>query len=276
MGKLDGRVVLISGVARGQGRSHAVRFAEEGASVVGFDLCRQVDTVTYPMPGRDELEKTVKLVEGAGGRIVAREADVRDAAAVQAVVDAGVEEFGRVDFVLANAGIMPILGEAGKRRQAWYDAIDVMLSGVLITIEAALPQLLKQDQGGAVVITSSSGGLTIGGATLSIKSDGLLGYVAAKHGVVGLVHAYANMLGASNIRVNSVHPCGVNSPMIVNEPVGEFTAAHPEFSTAMETLLPTELVEPSDVSDAMVYLCSDSGRYITGITLSVDAGLAVG
>ena len=275
MGKLDGKVAFITGAARGQGRSHAVLFAEEGADIIAVDLCAQVATVAYPMATPADLEETVNLVEKQGRSIVARQADVRDFDAMRNVVADGVAELGRLDFVLANAGIMPIIGEPAGRLAAFQDSVDIMLTGVFNTVEAALPTLLEQDQGGAIVITSSSGGLKAGGIRLSTLTRGALGYVAAKHGVVGLMRAWANALGERNIRVNSVHPTGVNSPMVVNQQFAEFTAEYPEFGETMQNLLPIPLVEPEDVSRAMLYLCSEDGRYVTGITLSVDAGLVV-
>ena len=273
MGKLDGKVAFITGAARGQGRSHAVLFAEEGADIIAVDLCAQVATVAYPMATPADLEETVNLVEKQGRRIVARQADVRDFDAMRNVVADGVAELGRLDFVLANAGIAPIIGEPARQLAAFHDSVDIMLTGVFNTVEAALPTLLEQDQGGAIVITSSSGGLKAGGVRLSTLTRGALGYVAAKHGVVGLMRAWANALGERNIRVNTVHPTGVNSPMVVNQQFAEFTAEYPEFGETMQNLLPIPLVEPEDVSRAMLYLCSEDGRYVTGITLSVDAGL---
>lgn len=273
MGSLEGKVVLISGAARGQGRSHAIRFAKEGANVIAFDLCAQMDTVLYPMATEADLDETVNLVEKQDRRIVARKADVRDFAAVQAVVDEGVAEFGRLDFVLANAGILPTLGDESQTMAAWYEAVEVMLSGPFHTVEAALPTMLNQDEGGAIVITSSSAGLKVGGVRLGTASRGGAGYAAAKHGVVGLMRYYANILGEKNIRCNTVHPGGVNTPMISNEQFGAFVAQHPEFGDTMQNLLPTPLAEASDITEAMVYLCSNAGRLVTGVTLSVDAGL---
>jgi SDR family mycofactocin-dependent oxidoreductase len=272
----EGKVAFITGAARGQGRSHAVRFAEEGADIIAVDLCGQIDSVTYPMATREDLDETVNLVEKTGRRMVAEQADVRDFDRLKAVVANGVAEFGRVDFVLANAGIMPILGEPSQEMSAYLDAVNVMLNGVYFTIEAALPALLEHGEGGAVVITSSSAGLKVGGARFSTMSRGGAGYAAAKHGVVGLMRFYANTLAEKNIRVNSVHPTGVNSPMVVNEQFMQFAMEYPEFGQTMQNLLPgVPVIETSDVTEAMVYLCGTSGRYVTGITLSVDAGLVV-
>lgn len=194
---------------------------------------------------------------------------------VEAVVTAGVVELGRLDFVLANAGIMPIVGEEANHISAYLDAVAVMLNGVYFTIEAALPALLAHRDGGAIVITSSSAGLRAGGARMSTKTHGIAGYAAAKHGVVGLMRFYANTLAERNIRVNSVHPTGVASPMVVNEQFMQFAMAHPEFGETMQNLLDVPVIDVNDISEAMLYLCGESGRYVTGITLPVDAGLTV-
>jgi NAD(P)-dependent dehydrogenase (short-subunit alcohol dehydrogenase family) len=204
MPKLKEKVAFISGVGRGQGRSHAIRLAQEGAHIIGFDLCAQIDTVPYPLSTHEDLDETVNLVEKEGGRIVVGEADVRDPAAVAGVLNCGLEEFGYVDIVLANAGIMPTFGDLADDNRAWQDAIDVMLGGVFDTVRAAIPSMIARDQGGAIVITSSTTGLKgLGDATA-----GTLGYTAAKHGVVGLMRAWANQLGPHFIRVNTVHPTG--------------------------------------------------------------------
>jgi SDR family mycofactocin-dependent oxidoreductase len=273
---LDGKVAFITGAARGQGRSHAVRFAEEGADIIAVDLCEQIDSVTYPMATREDLDETINLVEKTGRRIVAEQADVRDFERLKQVVAKGVSELGRLDFVLANAGIMPILGEPAHEISAYLDAVNVMLNGVYFTVEAALPALLDNAEGGAIVITSSSAGLKAGGARFSTRCHGMAGYAAAKHGVVGLMRYYANTLAEKNIRVNSVHPTGVMTPMVVNEQFMQYAMENPEFGETMQNLLPNvPVIEASDVTEAMVYLCGTSGRYITGITHSVDAGLVV-
>lgn len=273
---LDGKVAFITGAARGQGRSHAVRFAEEGADIIAVDLCEQIDSVTYPMATREDLDETVDLVEKTGRRIVAAQADVRDFERLKTVVNEGVSELGRLDFVLANAGIMPILGEPSHKIGAYLDAVNVMLNGVYFAIEAALPALLDNGEGGAIVITSSSAGLKAGGVRFSTMSHGSAGYAAAKHGVVGLMRYYANALAEKKIRVNSVHPTGVMTPMVVNEQFMQFAVENPEFGQTMQNLLPdVPVVEASDITEAMYYLCGTSGRYITGITHSVDAGLVV-
>ena len=273
--QFEGKVAFITGAARGQGRSHAVRFAEEGADIIAFDLCDQIDSVAYPMATREDLDETANLVEKTGRRIVAEQGDVRDFDRLEDAVAVGVAELGRVDFVLANAGILPIIGEQGQEVEAYVNAVDILLNGVYYTVEAALPALLEHGEGGAIVITSSSAGLKSMCPTFSVRSHGFAGYHAAKHGVVGLMRYYATTLAEKNIRVNSVHPCGVASPMLINDAVAQHMAEHPEGNIALENLLPVPMIESVDVTEAMVYLCGQSGRYVTGITLPVDAGYTV-
>ncbi len=274
-GQFDGKVAFITGAARGQGRSHAVRFAEEGADIIAFDLCDQIDSVAYPMARPEDLDETVNLVEKTGRRIVAERGDVRDFERLTTAVANGVAELGRVDFVLANAGIGTNLGESAHDMAAFVDAVDVMLNGVYYTIEAALPAILRHGDGGAIVITSSGAGLKSIAPAFRTRSHGLAGYQAAKHGVVGLMRYYATSLAEKNIRVNSVHPGGVATPMIDNQPCRDFFAEYPEAATALRNPLPVRWIEPENISDAMVYLCGRSGRYITGTTLPIDAGYTV-
>jgi SDR family mycofactocin-dependent oxidoreductase len=268
------KVAFITGAARGQGRAHAVRFAEEGADIIAVDICGQIDTIGYPMATRHDLDETINLVEKTGRRIVANQADVRDIGQLRAAVDKGVAELGRLDFVLANAGIAPVFNDLADQPAAYIDAVDVLLNGVYFTVEAALPALLQQG-GGAIVITSSAAAFKSLSPTFGTKSHGTAGYTAAKHGVVGLMRYYANTLAEKNIRVNSVHPSVVDTPMIINESVAQYVSNHPELSAALANLMPVPHVEPSDVTEAMVYLCGRSGRYVTGVTLPVDAGYAV-
>jgi SDR family mycofactocin-dependent oxidoreductase len=275
MGWLEQKVAFITGAARGQGRAHAVKMAQEGADIIAVDVCAQIDTVDYPMATPEDLDATIKLVEDHDRRIVARRADVRDRDALQAAVDAGLAEFGHLDIVVANAGIAPGLGEAGKSPQAWRDAIDVLLTGVYHTIEVAVPLMVDQDTGGSIVITSSTAGLKGVGRDLAAVRPGFFGYTAAKHGVVGLMRLYANLLAPHRIRVNSLHPTGVNTPMVVNEAFARYVEEFPDFAGAMQNALPVELVEPEDIANAAAWLCSDQARYITGVTLPVDAGFTV-
>ncbi len=268
MGKLDGKIAFVTGAARGQGRSHAIRLAQEGADIIAVDICAQIDTVPYPMSTPEDLAETVKEVEALDRRIVARQADTRDEAALRAAFEAGVAELGPVDIVLANAGIAPM--SAHETHDAWQDVIDVNLTGVFNTVEIAIPSMVAAHKGGAIVLTSSTAGNNgIGGPT-----RGGLGYTAAKHGVVGLMRSYANNLAPHSIRVNTVHPTGVRTPMVVNEAMQEFLAQDPSLSNAMANALPVDMVEPVDISNAIVWLVSDDARYVTGVQLPVDAGFS--
>jgi SDR family mycofactocin-dependent oxidoreductase len=274
MGRLDQKVAFITGAARGQGRAHAVRMAQEGADIVAIDLCAQIDTVEYPMATADDLNTTVQLVEDLDRRVVAVQADVRDRPGLAGAVDAGLAEFGHLDIVVANAGIVPI-GELGRSPQAWQDAIDVLLTGVYHTIDAAIPSMVERDLGGSIVITSSTAGLKGLGRHLDGVGAGFFAYTAAKHGVVGLMRLYANVLAPHRIRVNTLHPTGVNTPMVVNEPFARYIEGNFGVASGMGNALPVDLVEPEDIANAAVWLCSDEARYVTGVTLPVDAGFTV-
>jgi SDR family mycofactocin-dependent oxidoreductase len=273
MSGLKGKVAFITGAARGQGRSHAIRLAQEGVDIVAADLCDQLDSVEYPMATPDDLTETVKLVEECGARIVARQVDVRDHDALRAAFDEGLAELGRIDIVLANAGIMPVTGDPGRGRPAWTDAIDVMLTGAFNTVEVAASTLVAQGTGGSIVLTSSTAGIKGMCKSIETATPGLVGYVAAKHGVVGLMRAYAGALAQYGIRVNSVHPTGCNTPMVANEAFGAWIAENPDLANNLQNMLPVEMVEAIDVSNAIAWLCSDEARYVTGVMLPVDAGL---
>lgn len=273
MGKLEGKVAFITGAARGQGRSHAEVLAAEGADIIGLDICRQIDSVSYPLATPDDLSETVRLVEKVGRRMIAIEGDVREMRAVRDAVAQGLAEFGRLDIVLANAGIMAHAlppTDATRSERAWRDSIDTMLTGVWNTLQATVPILVEQDSGGAIVITSSSAGLRVAPTD---REGGFDGYVAAKFGVVGLMKAYAWSLGPNNIRVNSVHPTGVATPMVMNEFFPAYMEANPRIAAAMVNSLPVPVVEAVDVSRAVLYLVSDDGRFVTGTCHAVDAGL---
>jgi SDR family mycofactocin-dependent oxidoreductase len=266
MGKLAGKVAFITGAARGQGRSHAIRLAQEGADIIAVDICRQIDSVAYPMSTPEDLAETAKEVEALDRRIFTAQADVRDETQLKRAFEQGTAELGPVDIVLANAGIAPMA--LHERHSTWQDVIDVNLTGTFNTVETAIPSMIERGRGGAIVLTSSTAGINgIGGPT-----RGGLGYTASKHGVVGLMRSYANILAKHSIRVNSVHPTGVNTPMIVNDVMGEFLAQDPQLSDAMANALPVDMVEPVDISNAIVWLVSDDARYVTGVTLPVDAG----
>jgi len=266
MGQLDGKVAFITGAARGQGRAHAVKLASEGADIIAVDLCDQIASVPYPLATAEDMAATVKLVEDTGARIVAREADVRDRAALKTALADGIDELGRLDIVIANAGIAPMADE-----NAWQDVIDVNLTGVYHTVDVAMRPMIKQGDGGSIVLTSSVAGLVGIGAPVA----GSLGYTVAKHGVVGLMRAYANFLASFSIRVNSVHPAGVNTPMIDNEFTRswlEGLAQQHQGGPDMSNALPVQTLEAEDIANAVFWLVSDAARYVTGVTLPVDAG----
>lgn len=271
MGQLEGKVAFITGAARGQGRSHAEALAALGADIVGIDICAQVPTVSYPMATPADMEETVLLVEKQGRRMLGLRADVRDLVAVRSAVADGLAEFGRIDIVVANAGVMAhSLPPYDNSEQAWKDSIDIMLTGVWNTLQATVPALIDGGRGGCIVITSSAAGLR---AQTTERSGGADGYFAAKFGVLGLMKAYAGALAEHHIRVNSLHPCGVNTPMINNDFFPAWIQAHPKTATSAINALPVELVEPGDVTNALVYLVADTGRYVTGLAMTVDAGL---
>ncbi|GAA1224565.1 mycofactocin-coupled SDR family oxidoreductase [Pseudonocardia alaniniphila] len=262
--RLHGKVALVSGAARGQGRSHAVRLAQEGADIIAFDVCRQLDTVPYPMAVPEDLAETVKLVEGLDRRIIASEADVRDSAALQALVDEGVREFGRLDVVCANAGIAGFAKNTWTMTEdQWEEMIAVNLTGVWKTVKAAVPAMIQAGNGGSIIITSSTAGLK--------GFPSAAHYVSAKHGLVGLMRTLVNELAPHFIRVNTVHPTGVNTPMIVNDFMAKVLARGGS-SFNLQNALPVEMVEPVDISNAIISLSSEEGRYITGASLPVDAG----
>lgn len=271
MGLVEDKVAFISGVARGQGRSHAVRLAEEGAHIIGFDICADDAAVEYPLATPEDLEETERLIEKTGRTALLKTVDVRDHEAVATFLNESVAELGRLDIVLANAGIMAITGEHRLRREAYIAGIDIMLNGVFNTVTPAIPHLKAGGRGGSIVITSSTAGL-VGG--LADGTPGVMGYIASKHGVVGLMRAWANTLAADGIRVNTIHPTGVNSPMIANEAFGRFVQEFPLIAENLQNPLPVPngLLEPSDVTDSIMHLVSDAGRFITGSTFMVDAG----
>ena len=274
-GRVEGKVAFITGAARGQGRSHAIRLAQEGADIIAVDICAQVDSVPYPMARPDDLAQTVKEVEALDRRIVAVQADVRDFGALKAALDKGVAQLGRLDIVSANAGIASY-GPAGElAEQTWHDMIDINLTGDWHAAKAAIPHLIAGGRGGSIIITSSDAGLK--------PYQNVAHYVAAKHGVVGLMRTLALELAPHMIRVNSLHPTQVNTDMVMNEPTFRLFmpgTEHPtveDFRPVSQALnaLPIPWVEPVDISNALLFLASDEARYITGVTLPVDAGAAI-
>jgi SDR family mycofactocin-dependent oxidoreductase len=271
---VEGKVAFITGAARGQGRSHAIRLAQEGADIIAVDLAGQVDSVPYPMSTPDDLTETVKEVEALDRRIVATQADVRDYGALKKALDDGVAELGRLDIVSANAGIFSFGTLADLPEQTWQDMIDTNLTGVWHAVKAAIPHLKAGGRGGSIILTSSTAGL------MAIENTGH--YVAAKHGVVGLMRTLALELAPDMIRVNSVHPTGVDTGMIQNAAtyalfapdLAEKDRTREQLGERFQTLnaLPIPWVEPVDISNAVLWLASDESRYVTGVTLPVDAG----
>lgn len=273
-GRVEGKVAFVTGAARGQGRSHAVRLAEEGADIIAVDVCGPISADGPIAPATpDDLAQTVDLVKNLDRRIVTAQVDVRDYDALKAALDHGVDLFGRLDIVVANAGI----GNGGQTldktsESDWDEMIGVNLTGVWKTVKAAVPALLSTGDGGSVILTSSVGGL---------KAYPHTGhYIAAKHGVIGLMRTFAVELGQHSIRVNAVCPTNVNTPMFMNErtmklfrpdlenPGPDDLAVAAQF---MHTL-PVGWVEPIDISNAVLFLASDESRYITGLPVTVDAG----
>ena len=273
-GRLEGKVAFITGAARGQGRSHAVRLAEEGADIIAVDICKQMRTESLiPLASSEDLAETADLVKGLNRRVVTAEVDVRDYDALKAAVDSGVEQLGRLDIIVANAGI----GNGGQTldqtsEDDWNDMIDVNLSGVWKSVKAAVPHILSGGRGGSIILTSSVGGL---------KPYAHTGhYIAAKHGVIGLWRTFAVELGQHSIRVNAVCPTNVNTPLFMNE--GTMKLFRPDLenpgpddlavAAQFMHVLPIGWVEPVDVSNAVLFLASDESRYITGLPVTVDAG----
>ena len=271
MGSLDGRVAFITGVARGQGRSHAVRLAREGADIIGIDICADIASNGYPMANREELDETIAMVEAAGGKMVGAVADVRDFAALDAALNTGVEHFGRLDIVCANAGIASMAFREltiAEDLEQWTDVLEVNLVGAFHTAKAAIPHLLAGGRGGSIVFTSSTAGLKGFGGL----QGGGLAYAASKHGIVGLMRTLANALAPESIRVNTVHPTAVNTMMAINPAMTSFLENYPDRDHICRTRCPSRLLEPEDISAAIAFLVSDEAKYITGVTFPVDAG----
>jgi SDR family mycofactocin-dependent oxidoreductase len=270
MGRFDGKVAFITGAARGQGRSHAVRLASEGADIVAVDLCQQIATVPYPLSTPADLAQTASEVEALDRRIVTVEADVRDSGALRAAAAEGVAQLGTIDIVLANAGISTNF--EGDADTLFKDVVDVNLTGVYNTVTACAPTMIEQGRGGAIVLTSSTQGLNGRGGD---GNGSLSGYCASKHGVVGLMRSFAHWLAPHNIRVNTVHPTGVATPMIMNDAVSEWIEERPHLTAIFTNLMDVDMVQPIDISNAIAWLVSDEARYVTGVTLPVDAGYTV-
>lgn len=272
MGRVDGKVALITGAARGQGRSHALRLAEEGADIIALDICADLDTTLYAGATSDDLATTTKLVEELDRRIIARQVDVRDSAGLTAAVDEAVAEFGRIDIVVGNAGISTFGLSWELSDEVWQEMIDINLTGVWKTTRAAIPHMLARGAGGSIILTSSVAGSTGVGLTAH--------YSAAKHGVVGLMKSLAVELAQQGIRVNSVHPTTVETPMVDNPALFKLMVPTEENPTREQVCaviqglnaMKVPWVQPVDISNAVLFLASDEARYITGVQLPVDAG----
>ncbi len=270
--RYEGKVVFITGVARGQGRNHAVRFAQEGARIIGIDICHDLEHAPYPLATEEDLAETVRRVEAAGGAMHAEVADVRDYRAVREAAKAGIEKFGRLDVILANAGTYAPLPVQFVSSDSWDETIDINLSGVFHAVKAGIRQLVEQNEGGAIVLTSSTAGLK--------GFYGAPAYNAAKHGVVGFMRSLALELAPNQIRVNSVHPTSVYTPMIINDVFPKLVRldledpGEEEAGEFLRTMQPMDIpwIDPDDVSNAILWLCSEEARYVTGVTLPVDAG----
>ena len=274
MGRINGKVAFITGVARGQGRSHAVRLAEEGADIIGVDALRELDTMPYPMGTQEDLDETARLIEKTGRRAILSQADVRDHDALQNAVSAGVAELGRLDIVCANAGISPPGGPVWTiPLQQWRDVIDVNLTGVFHTLAVTVPVIRDAGRGGSIIVTASGAGLR--------SAQNLGDYNASKHGVVGLAQTLANEVAREGIRVNVIAPGTVDTPMVTANDV-QFKVFRPDLADPklddcidiFKMIMPMgqPWVDPVDISNAVVFLASDEARYMTGIVLPVDQG----
>ena len=270
MGSLEGRVAFITGVARGQGRAHAVRLAREGAAIIGIDICATLATMDYDNATEADLAQTARLVRDTGGRIVAVKADVRDFASLSEAFERGFAEFGRLDIIVANAGICRY-GDEDDPIAIWQDIIATNLTGAFHTVRAALPAMQAGGRGGSIVLTSSTAGLKGTGSALA----GVQAYTAAKRGLVGYMQVLANNLARDSIRVNTIHPTGVRSGMTMNDAMAKAAANMGEAIAAMQNALPIEILEPEDIANAVAWLVSDEAKYITGIQLPLDAGFTV-
>ncbi|RBY85123.1 mycofactocin-coupled SDR family oxidoreductase [Blastococcus sp. TF02A-26] len=276
-GSLQGRVAFITGAARGQGRSHAVRLAREGADVIAVDICAQLPSVDYPMATEDDLAETARLVEALDRRIVTRVADVRDRGQLAAAVEAGVAELGRLDVVVANAGISPLGAAHGSR--AWFDAVSTNLVGVINTVEAAFDHL---GPGASIICTGSMAAMMPGG--VGNGGGGAAGYAYSKREVARFVHDLAGELAPRDIRVNAVHPGNTDTPMLQNDMMYRMfrpdlenpTRADAEPGFASMHKMPVTTLEADDISGAVLFLASDASRYVTGLQLKVEAGALLG
>jgi SDR family mycofactocin-dependent oxidoreductase len=275
MGTLDGKVAFISGIARGQGRSHALRLASEGADIIGIDICRDIDTMDYPNAAPADLAQTTKLIEQLDRRVITSETDVRDFGAVRQAVDYGVGELGRLDIVLSNAGIVRLHADTDDPAQLWQDIVGTNMTGGFNVIHATVPHLIAGGRGGVVILTGSTAGVR----PVANPGVGALAYTASKWGLVGMCKQLAATLAEHSIRVNIVHPTGVASGMTMNPAMAELAAqamaGDGSSLSAMQNAMPVQILQPEDISDAIAFLASDQAKWITGVSLPVDAGFSV-
>jgi SDR family mycofactocin-dependent oxidoreductase len=275
MSGLEGRVAFVTGAGRGQGRAHAIRLAREGVDIIGVDICENVDSMTYPNASEADLEETVRLVEKESRRMVGLKADVRNYRQLTAAFEEGYEQFGRVDIVIANAGIIRMGAESEDFLADWNDVIDTNLTGVYHTVRAALPAMREAARGGSIVITSSTAGLK---ASSSLSASGNA-YASAKRGVVALMQGLAAHLAPEWIRVNTIHPTGVASGMTQNAAMDALmahaAAGGSNSISGMQNALPLQMLECEDVANAVAYLVSDEAKFITGIQWPLDAGFMI-
>jgi SDR family mycofactocin-dependent oxidoreductase len=276
MGTLDGKVAFISGIARGQGRSHALRLAGEGADIIGVDICHDIAAMDYPNATPADLAETTKLIEQLDRRVITSEVDVRDFDAVRQAIDSGVAELGRLDIVLSNAGIVRLHADTDDPEQLWHDIVGTNLTGGFHVVNAAVPHLIAGGRGGVIVFTGSTAGVR----PVANPGVGALAYTASKWGLVGVCKQLAATLAQHSIRVNIVHPTGVASGMTMNAAMAELAeqamaGGDADGMAAMQNAMPVQILQPSDISDAIAFLVSDQAKWITGVSLPVDAGFSI-
>jgi SDR family mycofactocin-dependent oxidoreductase len=272
MGELDNTVAVITGAARGQGRSHAVALAKQGADIIAVDICADIDAIPYPLATKSDLDTTAQLVRDAGRKVAPVIADVRDLAALEAGVQAGIDDLGDIDIVIANAGVVAIGDPEIRAEPVFTTIVDTNLKGVWHTMLATVPSIIRKGRGGSVVLISSSQGLIGRGGD---GSAAMFAYAASKHGVVGLMRSAANAYAPQKIRVNSVNPSGVATPMIITTLFLNGMTANPNPAVSQMLLPDVPLIEPQDVTEAVLWLVSPRARYVTGISVPVDAGHVV-
>jgi SDR family mycofactocin-dependent oxidoreductase len=278
MGKLDGRVAVVTGAARGQGRSHAVTLAEAGADIIALDICADIENVRYPLARPADLEDTRRLVEKEGRRAVIYQADVREPSQVREAVDGGVRQLGRLDIVVANAGIAPLGPDLPG--SAFLDSVNVNFVGMVNTVTAAYPHLKA---GASIIATGSVAAMTKGATDSKQHGPGGAAYSLSKKEVARFIHELALALAPEAIRVNAIHPSNVNTDMLHSAPMYKTfrpdleAPTRDEFEVASKAMFPWPIswMEPKDISNAVLFLASDDSRYVTGQQLRVDGGVAI-